>query len=299
MNTLANGIHTQHYRAASGYSKHRKTWLEEARSLGVVGIAEHGGLTVDTYRRLRDESQAAGYQSGACVGPGDFGSELNAAKYGRQVGLIFKHADYGVTDLEGQHEDDAMDVAKVSAFYSGIRETAPDVILIDQPPSRPIPNHHGSLVWRLSAKWVNYRAPMLYANNLISRLGLKAWERIWPDYKKDWDEWVPANTPAGIVADPWFPTLQAYHWYDWTAAHAFTRSETFILWCENHQCSLFNERSQGPYPTEQTRASMRRVAKLKALGFAGPDAVAAFQRAHGLFVDNKLGKVSGAKLDSL
>lgn len=295
MKMLLKGIHTQHYRAASGYAAHRKSWLRDGLALGVVGIVEHGGVTPDSYRRLRDESQAAGYQSGVAVGPGDFGTEANAAAYARVVAAIAKHADYLVVDLEGKHEDDAQDPAKVSAFYRELRERlGPDAIIIDQPPARPIPRHHGSPVWRLVAQWTTLRAPMLYLNNLRTDLGREAYSRIMPDYLRDWNEWVPANTPQGITADPWIPTWQGYHWVDWTLVDALLRFPTCLMWCENHQCTIDRERSQGPYPTEQTRAGMRIVRRLAELGFTGPDAVKQFQAsphgvAAGLKVDGRCG----------
>jgi len=290
--TLAKGIHFQIYRAATGYQKHRSAFLLEAKSLGGAGIIEHGSvsakepLTEKRYLALRDETRAAGYQSGVATGPGDFGTVKNATAMGRAFGLIARHADYAVTDLEGRHEDQAADLERALAYYAGIRETAPDVLLIDQPPARPIPGKHGSLLWRMAAKYVDLRAPMLYFNNLRKTLGDDAYRRIWPDYLHDWNEWVPKNTPAPVVADPWIPTIQGYHFVPWTLVDVLVNNPTVLMWCENHACTTDGERSVGPYPTEQTRRGLRAVQRLSQLGYTGTTAVADFQREHGLPIDN-------------
>lgn len=291
MTGLAKGVHFQIYREATGYQEHRAAFLRSATALGGVGIIEHGSkrrgeLTADAYRKLRDETRKAGYQSGVAVGPGDFGTEASAAKYARTVAAIAKHADYLVCDLEGKHEDDKFDVDKGLAFFAELRAKLPDTFIVDQPPARPIPRKHGSPLWRLVAQYTDLRAPMLYFNNLRTTLGDDAYRRIWPDYLHDWNEWVPKNTPAPVVADPWIPTIQGYHFVPWTLVDVLVNNPTVLMWCENHACTTDGERSVGPYPTEQTRRGLRAVQRLAQLGFTGTTAVADFQREHGLPIDN-------------
>ena len=262
--TLKPGIHSQLYRAASGYATNKPGWLKVAPEHGVVGVVEHGfvdDLTPRRYGAYKEEHVKAGLQSGCAFGFGDLRDVEHAKVMARKVADVARLADYCVVDGEGLWEDDALDVAKVSAFYEEFRARAPDVYLIDQPPARPIPGKHGSPLWILTAKWVDARGPMWYSNNLRFRgvragvmgLGDDAYERIWPDYEHDWNTIVPRRSAAlGVVPDKLVPTIQAYHWVFDTLVDALLRYDTLIMWQENHgraqRCFEQDDWTVGPYP---------------------------------------------------
>lgn len=283
------GIHSQIYADADGYSKNLKAWVDEAPGLGVVGLTHHGFCDASTLYKFRDVAHARGMQAGISFGLGDVGT--HGAVTGRQMARLAKLVDYAGVDMEGKWEDDALDPQKAKEMLDAFRQEAPDVLLFDQPPSRPIPRHHGSLLWRIMAQWTQIRAPMWYWANLrfdgvrsdsVKGLGDDAYERICPDFEDDWNVWVPANTPKDVTPDPVYPTIQAYHQVPGSFEHFALRYPTFFLWSENHACTRDGERSIGPYPTAQTRDSMRIVAALRKAGFDGPTAVADFRNKRGL-----------------
>lgn len=292
---LAKGIHTQLYRDASGFTAGLPQWLRTAKEHGVSGILFHGFVnefTPDRFSRLAETPRTMGFQVGAAFGLGDVGT--NGARVGKRIGDMALVADYTVLDMEGAWEQ-ADDRPKARDMCVALRSRAPDALLIDQPWARPIPGHHGSPLWMEMAEWTDLRAPQWYVNDLHNEvgndgtvLGIDALERMLPDYTRDWTVTVPARTPKGIQADPFFPTWQAYHWGDLSVCvHALLLYPTSFMWCENHSCKTYNERTVGPYPTELTRRAMRIVAQLRAAGFDGVDAVDKYCRLHGMALPPK------------
>lgn len=308
--TMKPGVHLQLYMDAAGYAEGLDAIIKEAPSLGVVGLIPHatksGQLTTDSMKRFRDKVSAAGLQAGAAFGLRDGGD--HRVDVGHAIGDVFNVAEYGITDME--KED--MDVDKASALLAAVRERSPDSIIIDQPPARPIPRHHGNPWWRIAARWTTYRGPQFYWNNLRfvgtnadgeEGLGDAAYSRIMPDFENDWAVWVPQNTPAGITPDPLVPTIQGYHSVPWTVVDYQLRRSTTIMWCENHPgkgvCTDVGDRSTGPYPTPSTRAGLRAVKYLRDHGYVVPgrkgiDVVKAYQTAYNLTVaPEKRVKVDG------
>lgn len=289
--TLKPGIHTQLYRGVTGFSRGLDAWLNDAHAHGVVGQIFHGfvgEMTAEVYKRFQDRAQAAGYQCGAAFGLGDVGT--HGADVGRKLAVVGKIAGYLVLDMEGAWEDDALDVQKATEMLDALRQAAPDILLLDQPPSRPIAHHHGSILWKLMAKWTDARCPQWYWNNLrfqgvkdgVHGLGDDAMERLRPDLENDWNVIVPRDTPKGITPDPVVPTVQAYHWTPSTLVDYLLAYPTTLMWCENHNCGNAADKSSGPYPTPVTRREMRVAHELHKQGFEGASAVARFRAARGL-----------------
>jgi len=277
------GIHTQLYRDASGFFANLQPWLKVAKEHGVTGICYHGfqgEFTPDRFSRLAETPRSMGFQVGAAFGLGDVGT--NGARIGKRIGEMALTADYTMLDMEGAWEQ-ADDRQKAREMCTAIRDKAPNALLLDQPWARPIPGHHGSLLWMEMAEWMDLRAPQFYVNDLRSSLGTDALERMLPDYQHDWSVTVPLRTPHGITPKPLVPTWQAYHWGELAPlVHALLAYPACILWCENHSCTLDSEKTVGPYPTTPTRLGMRVVHALRSAGFDGADAVDRYCGQHGL-----------------
>lgn len=292
------GIYTQLYRGASGFSEGLDAWLSTARTLGVTGMIMHGflhELDAEKYKRLHDRTKDAGYECGVSFGLGDVGARAKSA--GKWMADVAKHADFCVLDMEGKWEDDAEDPQKAREMCEEFRSHCPDTVLIDQPPSRPIPHHHSSILWRSMCEFTDFRAPQWYWNNLRGPVGEKpgnlgpnAYERIRPDFEADWNVWVIANTPKPLVPDPLIPTVQGYHWQDWTLVDWLHRQPTTIMWCENHRCDT--EKTRGPFPTQQTQDGMQDALMLREMGLDSRKAIADWQKAHGLSPDGRFGKLT-------
>ncbi len=289
--TLPAGVHVQIYREAVPDEASLDDALDALGALGVAGVAWHGfpaELTPARFAALREKADARGLLSFAAFGlgrganksPRDAGERIAAVAHAPGcAGVLF--------DAEHLWEDERSDKAKAATLMTAFRDAAPDALAIDQP--WPIPTVHGSFPWEAFYAHVDFTAPQVYCNNWRQQWGRDAYERFEAWHLDAWRSLEARIARAGLAMPRKINTRQGYRWFLDDCVTMLCREPTVIVWSD-------------PFPDVTFRFALAAVRALAARGFAGADAVRAFQAdaraagAYGGAVDGRFGRTSAKAL---
>ncbi|MFO0609494.1 MAG: hypothetical protein U0324_40395 [Polyangiales bacterium] len=289
--TMPSGVHVQIYRDAVPDVASLDAALDALRALGVAGIAWHGTtheLTPDVFGPLHEKAAARGMISFAAFGLGR-GANKSPETAGERIAAVARTPGCAGVVFDAEHlwEDARDDKAKAAALMTAFREAAPDALAVDQP--WPIPTSHGSFPWEAFYARVDVTAPQVYCNNWRQRWGRDAYERFEAWHLASWRSLEERIARAGLAMPPKINTRQGYRWFLDDCVTMLCREPTVIVWCE-------------PYPDRTFRFALEAVRALAGRGFAGPDAVRAFQAdaraagAYGGAVDGRFGREAARAL---
>jgi len=272
-NPLRKGLHCQVYLdklRGEGHAAKLVSFNAECATLaaaGFVGVVCHGfvgGFTADSFGDYAAIAQRNGLQCAAAFGLGQSNSH-NPVAAGKWMARVALHRLCGalLVDAEGAWEDEASDRPAAAAMGAAFRELAPDVFVVDQP--WPVPTLHGSFPDKEFAGWIDASARQYYFNDWKGR-----------DRVKRLSAWFNGAVTTllrrlGGLARPQLFTIQGYGWADILADCVALllqhQAEPMFVWSE-------------PLPDAAFLRCTRAVLKLAVLGYTGPGAVLAFQRAH-------------------
>lgn len=248
-----------------------KPKLDLLASLGARGLVVHGftkEMTPDVFGQWASASMQFGLPCAAAWGLDDTDPEGK----GRRMGEVAKglNCSFTLFDQEGAYdqEDDAPKAeATAQAFFA---TAGADAIVGDQP--WPITHVHSSFPWKVTAKYMVFRAPQYYCNDWKKQYGKDSYEKVFAWANKDWAKREQETLPV----KPRLPTIQGYSWDLDDCVTCLMTYPQNVVWCE-------------PWPEDLFLTAMMVRQKLLSLGFSGVGAVAAFQASARLTVDGSCG----------
>lgn len=214
----------------------------------------------------------------AAFGLGDSHPEL----YGRTIGKFANRPDCSgvVFDCEGVWENEIDDRADAAAMMTAFRSVAPNAFAADQP--WPVPTVHSRFPDEEFARAVDIRCSQDYFNDWKRVWGKTRYARCLAWFEKS-QRTLDARLAARGISTPRGSTIQGYAWEDIfpdLIDCLLRRASQFTLvWCD-------------PLPSRVFVLGLLVVAKLRELGFTGPDAVRTFQASTrgALNVDGRCGR---------
>jgi hypothetical protein len=288
--TLPTGVIPQIYRGAiRGATRHDRLdaiarALDALAPLGVTAVAWHGfvdDLDESRFDELATLAAQRGMASLAAFGLGPSRPEYKGAWMGRVAAL--PHCAGLVEDAEGAFDHGQQ--AATRAMCQATRAAAPDAVIAHQP--WPVPTLHWDFPYEEFAAIVDIDAPQFYYNDFKGRYGGARYAKCLQWFEGSWArlEQRLAARPAPRRPRTRIQTVQAYGWTDILPdlVHCLTHNTTLLAWSD-------------PFPADDFVLGLRVVQALRARGFAGPDAVRAFQTSAGLAADDRCGPLTLAAL---
>ena len=267
---LPSGVHLQIYLDAIGATSladraaRLDAELDAWRDAGVAGVVLHGfpRSLPGAYDALAKVVANHGLSCGAAMGFDE--AHVDAAEKGEALGALAARCDcyVALADCETHFDTSPTRREEMGALGTAFRARAPAATCIAQP--WPEPLLHASFPYEEENAFVDANAYQAYFNAWKASRGAHRYAALAPIFRSQWATLEASRLAA--CPRPTMLTIEGYGWDDvpWDCVDCLLTNEAVIVWCD-------------PFPTPTLLNAVRAARALARRGFAGPDAVRAFQ----------------------